>query len=65
MPREDRMRVVRRENAKRRKMRAKKKVHRSSIISEQCLNLIQRVVLSMGHLWNPTDGDVTRDSNRC
>jgi hypothetical protein len=33
-----------------------KKIHRSSIVGEQGVNLIQRIVLGMGHLWYPTGG---------
>jgi hypothetical protein len=31
-----------------------KKIHRSSIVGEQGVNLIQRIVLGMGHMWYPT-----------
>ncbi len=33
-----------------------KKIPRSSIVGEQGVNLIQRVVLNMGHMWYPTGG---------
>jgi hypothetical protein len=33
-----------------------KKVHVNSIIGEQGVNLIQRVVLGMGFVWYPTGG---------
>lgn len=33
-----------------------KKIHRSSIVGEQGINLIQGIVLSMGHMWYPTGG---------
>ncbi len=33
-----------------------KKIHRSSIVGEQGVNLIQRIVLKMGHVWYPTGG---------
>ncbi len=33
-----------------------KKIHRNSIVGEQGINLIQRVVLKMGHMWYPTGG---------
>ena len=33
-----------------------KKIHRSSIVGEQGVNLIQRIVLDMGHMWYPTGG---------
>jgi len=33
-----------------------KKIHRSSIVGEQGINLIQRVVLGMGYVWYPTGG---------
>jgi hypothetical protein len=31
-----------------------KKIHRSSIVGEQGVNLIQRVVLGMGYVWYAT-----------
>jgi hypothetical protein len=33
-----------------------KKIHRTSIVGEQGINLIQRVVLGMGYMWYPTGG---------
>jgi hypothetical protein len=37
-------------------VRNPKKFHRSSIVGEEGVNLIQRVVLRMGHMWYPTGG---------
>lgn len=33
-----------------------KKIHRNSIVGEQGINLIQGIVLKMGHMWYPTGG---------
>jgi hypothetical protein len=33
-----------------------KKIHRNSVVGEQGVNLIQRIVLKMGHMWYPTGG---------
>lgn len=33
-----------------------KKIHRSSVIGQQGVNLIEKVVLGMGYLWYPTGG---------
>ncbi len=33
-----------------------KKIHRSSVIGQQGVNLIESVVLGMGYLWYPTSG---------
>ena len=33
-----------------------KKIHRNSIVGEQGVNLIQRIVLKMGHMWHQAGG---------
>ena len=33
-----------------------KKIHRSSVIGQQGVNLIEKVVLGTGYLWYPTGG---------
>jgi hypothetical protein len=37
-------------------MSAKKKIHRNSVIGQQGVNLIEKVVLGMGYVWYPTGG---------